>query len=105
MYEDDYALPLITNGTHNLVPLPDNVTFAQGAYGHLAATAVVIEEANQGLANLRQSGGFWGVKKLCAADLQMADLFRHRWMRSLSEQRWLITGDRCYCTQEKMKQS
>ena len=33
---------------HNLcVPLPDNVNFAQGAYGHLAATAVHVYRRGQ----------------------------------------------------------
>ena len=59
---------------HNLcVPLPDNVNFAQGAYGHLAATAVhVYRRGQSGFGEFAAVVGLGVLGQLCAMIHQMA---------------------------------
>jgi len=59
---------------HNLcVRLPDNVTFAQGAYGHLAATAVhVYRRGQSGFGEFAAVVGLGVLGQLCAMVHQMA---------------------------------
>jgi len=59
---------------HNLcVALPDNVTFAQGAYGHLAATAVhVYRRGQSGFGEFAAVVGLGVLGQLCAMVHQIA---------------------------------